>query len=155
MRAVELVVLPGAKGRLQESVNLERQVVMKLRIRGNSLRLRLTVSEVEAFGKSGEVSDHIDLGVGQGSRLTYTLAASDEVGQVLTGFRDNRIIVTVPIQTARSWVENEDVGFTAKTRTADKTDLDILIEKDFACLKTRAGEDDSDTFPHPQAKAAC
>jgi hypothetical protein len=29
--------------------------------------------------------------------------------------------------------------------------LKILVEKDFACLAPREGEDESDMFPHPKA----
>jgi hypothetical protein len=29
--------------------------------------------------------------------------------------------------------------------------LRITLEKDFACLAPREGEDESDNFPHPQA----
>ena len=31
--------------------------------------------------------------------------------------------------------------------------LRILVEKDFACLVEREGEDDSDAFPHPDGGA--
>jgi hypothetical protein len=30
--------------------------------------------------------------------------------------------------------------------------LGILVEKDFACLAPREGEDESDMYPHPEAK---
>ena len=30
--------------------------------------------------------------------------------------------------------------------------LSILVEKDFACLAPREGEDESDMFPHPGAE---
>ncbi len=35
----------------------------------------------------------------------------------------------------------------------DGSMLDILVEKDFACLTKREGEDESDMYPHPEAGA--
>jgi hypothetical protein len=32
--------------------------------------------------------------------------------------------------------------------------LNILVEKDFACLAPRAGEDERDMYPHPNADEA-
>ena len=38
----------------------------------------------------------------------------------------------------------------------DGAKLAILVEKDFACLAPREGEDESDMFPHPDAgSSAC
>ncbi|MGH8167708.1 MAG: DUF7009 family protein [Woeseiaceae bacterium] len=38
----------------------------------------------------------------------------------------------------------------------DGDELSILVEKDFACLAPREGEDDSDKFPNPlEGKATC
>ena len=37
----------------------------------------------------------------------------------------------------------------ASQPTGKSEDLQILVEKDFACLAPREGEDDSDAFAHP------
>ena len=123
---------------------------MKLRIRGNSLRLRLTRTEVADFGQSGCVTDEIVFGPGQA--LRYSLRRSDESGDIVASFADGRIDVCVPTAAARSWATSEAVSLRAGE--ADDGEPTVLIEKDFACLVEREGEDDSDAYPHPKAEAA-
>lgn len=50
---------------------------MKLRIEGNSIRLRLTQPELSRFGATGRVEETLRLA--DGRRLVYALHASQEV----------------------------------------------------------------------------
>ena len=113
---------------------------MKLRIRGNSLRLRLSQSEVTQLAQQGRVEDAIAFGP---AKLTYVLTTSavEHVGAI---YEDHRIVVTLPKERAARWTSSDEVGI--ETRG----DLHILVEKDWSCLKPREGEDDSDAFPHPE-----
>jgi hypothetical protein len=116
---------------------------MKLRIRGNSLRLRLSRSEVAQLTRDGRVEDAISFGP---SKLTYVLAASD-VDRVSAAYESNRIVVTLPKNRADAWASSDDeVGI------EHQGELGILVEKDWSCLKPREGEDDSDAYPHPEKK---
>ena len=111
---------------------------MKLRIRGNSIRLRLTRSEVEEFGRTGKVEEKVDFGPGM-RKLKYALEEC----------QDDRIRVSVPAEQAREWVRSESVGF-----ESSGGGLRILVEKDFSCLNERPGETEEDTFPNPKAASA-
>ena len=51
---------------------------------------------------------------------------------------------------ASDWVNTELVGMDNHSDNDEK--LKILIEKDFACLTERVGEDESDMFPHPEGE---
>lgn len=137
---------------------------MKLRIRGNSLRLRLLRSEVEQFGKTGRVAETIRFGDAPAAQLSYILEADSKAQQITTNFADNKITVKVPDSVARNWVESEQVSLTneqaiennkqnepAKNSAAENI-LKILIEKDFACLDRRDDPDNVDAFPHPTGK---
>lgn len=115
---------------------------MKLRIRGNSLRLRLSQREVAQLSQEGRVEDAISFGP---SKLTYVLASSD-VDRVGATYEANRIVVTLPKRRAEEWASTDEVGIESKG------DLHVLVEKDWSCLKPREGEDDSDAFPHPEKK---
>ena len=115
---------------------------MKLRIRGNSLRLRLSQKEVAQLGEQGRVEDAISFGP---SKLTYVLTTSD-VEHVGAVYEDHRIVVTLPKERAEKWTSSDDVGIESRG------EVHILVEKDWSCLKPREGEDDSDAFPHPEAK---
>jgi hypothetical protein len=121
---------------------------MKLRIKGDSLRLRLTRGEVARLGETGRVDDTIRFA--PGVRMTYALVAAD-VSRVQAGFDHATVTVQVPTAMARQWVESEQVGFAAEQDLGNGETLRLLIEKDFACLTVRVGEDDSDAFTNPMA----
>lgn len=119
---------------------------MKLRIKGNSLRLRLTRGEVARLGETGRVDDRIRFG--PGAQLTYALIAAD-VPAVQAAFADGTVTVAVPEALVQDWVGSERVGFEAVQALDDGDSLRLLVEKDFACLTVRAGEDDSDAYANP------
>ncbi len=128
---------------------------MKLRIKGNSLRLRLTKSEVDSFGETGKVSETIEFGEDENQKLVYSLLRSDNGGEVNVKFNDRQINILVPSDIAKEWVSTDKIGFSAKQKLSKGGDFGILVEKDFACLKPREGEDESDNYPHPNAGEAC
>jgi hypothetical protein len=115
---------------------------MKLRIQGDSLRLRLTRSEVAGLNESGLVQDTAHFGCGHG--LTYRirkLAGADAIRAELT---DGTITVHVPAGVVEAWATSEEVGMTGRDGV-----LRIAIEKDFRCLTRPREEDEADAYPHP------
>ena len=118
---------------------------MKLRIKGNSLRLRLTRSEVEKFCSSGYLEERISFGTGE---LLYSLKSSEKVQEISAGFSGSMISVIMPLSLITNWHSNEIVGFDSYLRVSDKENLYILIEKDFQCLESTA-EDQSDNYENP------
>ena len=119
---------------------------MKLRIRGDSLRLRLSQAELTRLRETGEVCDRI--GFGERS-LDYALVSND-IDAPRARFDGDRIEVAVPTAVVRTWTESDQVGIEAEQVLPTGT-LRLLIEKDFKCLAPRPGEDDSDAFPNPDA----
>lgn len=117
---------------------------MKLRIRGDSLRLRLTRSEVRALRETGSVIETIHFGP---SALHYELRSA-EVDAPIAEFDGSQVVVSLPRARANAWADGDEVGI-----AATQGGLALLIEKDFQCLAPRKGEDDSDTFPHPGAES--
>lgn len=115
---------------------------MKLRVRGNSLRLRLTEPEVHALVERGRVEEVVSFG--PDTRLTYALVCGDSFGARLIGAA---IVVTVPSTEARTWASTDRVSLDATQR-----ELRILVEKDWACAKPRGGEDETGAYPHPTGK---
>ena len=73
---------------------------MKLRIRGNSLRLRLLRGEVEQFGKTGRITETIRFGTSTATQLSYVLEADGEARQISANFSDNKVTVMIPDQMA-------------------------------------------------------
>ncbi|MCU0345456.1 MAG: hypothetical protein MUC59_00845 [Saprospiraceae bacterium] len=124
---------------------------MKIRISGNSLRLRLSQSEVKTFFEVGEVIDGISFGTSPNATLLYVLKRSQDA-EVKATYIHNAITVNVPADIGDTWANSEqEIGIevTAKTPGKNGDSLRILIEKDFKCLANRAGEDESDNFPNP------
>jgi hypothetical protein len=129
---------------------------MKLRIRGNSIRFRLTQSEVEEIGKRGQVEDAIEFGRSASEKLTYALVLSDKTAEIGSKYDSGKIAVIIPKTLAEEWINTEQTSISGEQILGkDKSSLNILIEKDFACLSERAGEDESDNFPNPNAGNAC
>lgn len=121
---------------------------MKLRIRGNSVRLRLSQSETIQLAETGTVVDSIEFP--PGGPLEYGIHVSDVPAPVASYDRSG-IKVTLPSDTARTWLEPQEVTISAEQPLSGGRVLTILIEKDYACLTPREGEEDSDAFPNPQA----
>ena len=118
---------------------------MKLRIRGDSLRLRLTRAEVERLRATGRVEESMHVGP---SRLTYALETDPDGDQVTAIMEGAAVSVRVPAGLALEWIDTEQVGFEAEQAHGDRS-LSILVEKDFKCLVPRGDGSDEDTFPNP------
>jgi hypothetical protein len=120
---------------------------MKLRIKGNTVRLRLTQSEVATVGSGGRVQE-LTL-FGPQAQFCYALEAVDST-DVEANYCNNTLTIRVPRTTANDWATSDLVGISAEQKIAENVSLQLIIEKDFACLSPR-GEEDADTFAHPQA----
>ncbi|HRG99773.1 MAG TPA: hypothetical protein PLR99_26185 [Polyangiaceae bacterium] len=119
---------------------------MKLRTRGNSLRLRLTRSEVARLAEGGEVTDRVEFGAG--AALSYTIASAN-VPHVRATLEGAHVRVEAPPAVVRDWAATEQVGFEGSQPLDGGRALKILVEKDWTCLTKREGDEDVDTYPHP------
>lgn len=120
---------------------------MKLRIRDNSIRLRLTRVEVDAVQENGIVrSKTVFPG---GHEFRYCVESSPAIENPAAIFSDNEISVRLPEAMVLTWVSTEQVSMMGEQVLDDGAKLTILVEKDFACLAPREGEDESDMYPHP------
>jgi hypothetical protein len=119
---------------------------VKLRIQDNSIRYRLTRTEVDALSSEGSVSASVSFP--NGSRLEYSIETSSLTGQPRADYSAERLVVQIPQATARQWAATEEVSIRGAQPLEDG-ELSILVEKDFACLAPREGEDEADMFPHP------
>ncbi|HEY1491086.1 MAG TPA: hypothetical protein VGF35_00530 [Steroidobacteraceae bacterium] len=123
---------------------------MKLRIKGASLRLRLTQGEVRALGEGAALEEHVPFG--GGVQLTYRLQPQAGAGQISASLAGSVLEISVPEEMARRWCASQEVTL-AGTQAAGSQALRITVEKDFACLAPRSDEDESDNFPHPDTGA--
>jgi len=122
---------------------------MKLRIRDNSVRLRLEQGEVAALREQQQVA--AATGFADGAVFNYRVESSRTSRQPEAMFENNSLIVRIPEASVIAWADSEQVSIQGEQALAGGEDLAILVEKDFACLAPREGEDESDMYPHPQA----
>ncbi|MEM9401978.1 MAG: hypothetical protein AAGA44_05710 [Pseudomonadota bacterium] len=120
---------------------------MKLRIRGNSLRLRLTRAEVEKIGLGETVFETTQLA--GGVEFGYTLEATQRPA-VRATMAGTQLTIHAPAAALADWAGGDDVALDSPCEDGTAP---VLIEKDFACLTPRDGSDDNDTFPHPESGA--
>ena len=124
---------------------------MKLRISGESIRLRLKISEVDRIAAGESIVEKTHL---PDSTLTYSLEVSETEG-FSAEFRDGNLVVTLPKADAEKWASTDEVSLLSNQPLANAGTLSLLVEKDFTCLEPghhRDCMDDEDTFPHPSTQ---
>ncbi len=112
---------------------------MKIRIKGDSIRYRLSKTDVSIFTKKGYIEETTHFGT---QVLAYALQKSDHL-ELKATFTENKVTVFVPSAMITEWESTDRTGFEGYDNK-----LFILIEKDFQCLDNVA-EDQSDNYPNP------
>lgn len=120
---------------------------MKIRIRGNSIRIRLSRTEVDNFGKEGYVEEHTSFGAGM--QLTYALERKAGIDQLGATFTNNKVTMLVPDAIATEWTTTETVGYNNNMDIGNGQQLFLLLEKDFKCIDSSVNEDQSDNYENP------
>ena len=128
---------------------------MKLRLKGNSIRLRLGQSEVRRLASGGIVEESTVFGPSRQECFTYAISASPDVSGVSASLADRRLVIRAPSSMVHQWATTDQVGIQSLQRTGNDDGLLILIEKDFECIEAPPGESQEDAFPNPQLEAAC
>ena len=121
---------------------------MKLRRRGNYLRLRLQQQEVKRILESGFVIEKTSFG---SRTFSYSFEAHDSADKMQAQFDSEGIRVIVPKSQVRAWAQSEELSLCGEQPAEDSV-LKILIEKDLMCIKPRTSplwEDESDAYPNP------
>jgi hypothetical protein len=125
---------------------------MKLRIRGDSIRLRLKRAEVDQIAAGTSIVEETHF---PDSVLTYRLDISEN-SDISACLDNGSLIVSLPKSKVLDWAGTDEVSLSAKQKLAGAGSLSLLIEKDFSCLEPghhRDSEDDEDTFPHPSVQS--
>ncbi|MCW3090827.1 MAG: hypothetical protein JWP81_1896 [Ferruginibacter sp.] len=118
---------------------------MKIRIKGNSLRIRLSKSEVNQLAGEGYLQEQTAFG---GKTLVYAVQVKDTIGELSADFVENKITLYVPRAFIIGWPVNTIVGFEADMPLNENDSLHLKLEKDFACIDATT-EDQSDNYENP------
>jgi len=125
---------------------------MKLRIRGDSLRLRLKRGEVDQIAAGTSIVEETHF---PDSVLTYRLDVSED-RDMSASFDNGSLVISLPKSKVSDWAGSDEVSLCAEQKLTEARSLSLLIEKDFSCLEPghhRDCEEDEDTFPHPSTQS--
>lgn len=125
---------------------------MKIRIKGNTIRLRLVQAEVRALSAGNTISECTVFG--ERALFVYALIPSATHDTITAKLVGSDIHVFLPEAIAQAWYENDLISLSAIQENGLAGGLKILIEKDFACLD-HTDEDQSDNYPNPNRGKAC
>ncbi len=122
---------------------------MKVRIRGNSLRLRLLKSEVRRLAEEGTVEETTEFAPGQ--ILKYSVESHEHVRQMQATFEAGSIRIFLPRLQALEWANSDEISLIGEQPAAGNGPLKLLVEKDFTCLNPRAvwQEEQHDNYANP------
>ena len=119
---------------------------MKIRIRGNSVRFRLTKNEVAQLCQEKFIAEETNF---SNLDFSYAVKVSDSKNLEIN-FSNNQILLQIPEKLIQGWETNTKVGFSHSVPTSNNKFIDLLLEKDFTCLEDR-GEDESNNYPNPKS----
>src|SRR6185369_3001866 len=125
---------------------------MKLRLKSNSIRLRLGRSELAHLLEHHTIKESTPFTPLH--TLTYVLSTTT-APHIAATFEHNAIHVRVPLNTLRCWAASPDLSLSATQPINDSTSLSILIEKDLECRDPATRESQLDAFPNPAAHNPC
>ena len=114
---------------------------MKLRIQGNSVRLRLSQPDLARFLAARRIEERLDF---PGATFGYSLE-SGETETVQASFESGTLRVRVPAASVPGWASSDQEGITGEQSFDGKT-LVLIVEKDFQCLHK---EGDPEAFRNP------
>jgi hypothetical protein len=127
---------------------------MKLRIKGNSLRLRVSRSELARFQAGVRIEETIHFTAAPEAKLTYALESALQPSPVRVRYGFHEVTVILSEDQARVWGAESEVGVYTAVDIGSAGSLEVSVEKDLACLD-RSDEENSDTFANSHAATAC
>jgi hypothetical protein len=115
---------------------------MKLRLRGNSIRLRLNREDVDRLALGNILEEQVFF---PGSnRFCYCLEPS--ANGAAAHFDGSSIRITVPLTAISEWAASREIGLYFDFQTGEQP-LKVAIEKDLECLHDTGEEPETLAFP--------
>lgn len=126
---------------------------MKLRLKGNSIRVRLDRRDIERLTVEGSVHDAVRFG----PRLAFSYAV--ELGPAPRGlprasYTEGHLTIEIDRADVEEWRSGDRVGFDHQ-QPVEGGVLRVLVEKDFACIDRPPGEEADDAYAFPNPSAVC
>jgi hypothetical protein len=120
---------------------------MKFRIRGSSVRVRVTRSEAARLGAGERIEQTTRFS--RVASLRSSVEPTSRADAPIVEFVDSALRVLLSSEQLRAWANSDQVTIEARQDVGDQVSLQILVEKDFQCIHSQA-EGNSDFFPNPR-----
>ena len=128
---------------------------MKLRLRGNSVRVRMDRKDLVELLERGRVVDALRFGPGIARTLTYVVSVGPTPpGRPQADYASGLLVVTIDRGDAEALSEGDRVGFNHEQLTEGGT-VRVTLEKDLACLDRPLGDAAEDAWAFPNPSVVC
>lgn len=115
---------------------------MKLRIKENTIRIRLSLTEVDLLANGKPVMEETNF---PSSTLKYKVLPAESTS---ADFSSNTILIGLSHAAIKAWANTDEVSISEDITSSKNNILSILVEKDFKCLTVRP-EDEAGLYPNP------
>lgn len=123
---------------------------MKIRIKGNSIRLRLTKTDVQNLKNFGKIEENTIFN--ETEIFKYTLETDNAIPEISAKFDQNKITVLLSKKNAEILTETSEITVQGSQKNGSENGLFLLIEKDLQCLDA-TDEDQADMYEN--TKTTC
>lgn len=122
---------------------------MKIRIKGNSIRLRLTKTDVSDLKEKGLVREKTVFN--NETVFNYALFIDAKSEEINAKYAEKTIEIFLPEKEAKILTDSQEITVKNSQYNGEEGGLFILIEKDLQCLDTTS-EDQSDMYENSKTK---
>ena len=127
---------------------------MKLRIKGNSIRLRFSRPELASLVAGRPLEESVRFSAQPQAQLIYTLAPACAGSEQIVEYTGCRLTISLTTEQIATLNQSNEVGIYTSVAIGLDDVLEIMVEKDFACLDG-SDDDNRDTFANPLSGAVC
>ncbi|MBT0606723.1 DUF7009 family protein [Aequorivita echinoideorum] len=121
---------------------------MKIRIRDNSVRLRLTKTDIRNLRDNHLVSSKTEFS--QVEIFEYELRSDTAYTEISAKFKEGKITIQIPLRDAEILTETEEITIRGTQNNGMDSQLSLLIEKDLECIDA-TDEDQSDMYENKKS----
>lgn len=128
---------------------------MKLRIKGNSIRVRLDRKDLEQLVDCGRIENIVRFGPDPQAAFSYSVElGSTQQYRPTVAYQAGRLVLVIDRHDAVAWSSSELLGFDHDQRVEGGV-VRVLLEKDLACIDRPAGEEPDDAWAFPNPASVC
>ena len=125
---------------------------MKIRILGNTIRLRIKMFESDTIRDTGVIEEVLEFGPEEADKLKFQIRTGEDKFAIDQNLM--HVAIIVPRDVIEKWITTDMVGFEEVITTPKGKEIKVLIEKDWACLDNDR-ENEEGSYPNPLEGTTC